>query len=101
MSTVSVVMAAYNAERYVGAALQSICDQTLQNVEGILVDDGSTDGTIREAEHFAGTLDLKIVRQQNAGPSAARNNGIRRARGQYCALLDADDVMLPDLLQTQ
>jgi glycosyltransferase involved in cell wall biosynthesis len=93
-------MAAYNAEQYVAEALQSICDQTFRDVEVILVDDGSKDGTVRAAEQFRRRLDLTIIVQQNAGPSAARNTGIRRARGRYCAFLDADDVMLPELLDT-
>lgn len=98
---VTVVIPAYNAERYIGEALASVHAQTLRDLEVLLVDDGSTDATIREAERFVGKLDLSIVRQANAGPSAARNNGIRRARGRFCALLDADDVMLPELLATQ
>jgi glycosyltransferase involved in cell wall biosynthesis len=101
MPRVTVVIPAYNAERYIGEALASIHAQTLRDVEVVLVDDGSTDGTLREAERFVGKLDLSIVRQANAGPSAARNNGIRRARGSFCALLDADDAMLPELLATQ
>jgi glycosyltransferase involved in cell wall biosynthesis len=101
MPTVSVVMPAFNAARYIGEALGSIRDQTLRDVEVILVDDGSSDDTLREARRFASSLDLIIVQQQNQGPSTARNNGIRRARGRYCAFLDADDVMLPELLATQ
>src|SRR5882762_4125319 len=101
MPLVTVVIPAYNAEHYIGEALASVHEQTLRDVEVLLVDDGSTDGTLLEAERFVGKLDLIIVRQANAGPSAARNNGIRRARGRFCALLDADDVMLPELLETQ
>lgn len=101
MPTVTVVIPAFNAERYIGEALGSIQEQTLRDVEVLLVDDGSTDGTLREAERFAGSLDLTIVRQANAGPAAARNVGIRRARGRYCAFLDADDIMLPELLAVQ
>src|SRR5216117_1951628 len=101
MTTVSVVIPAFNAEQHIGEALSSIRDQTLPDVEVILIDDGSTDGTLREAERFADSLDLTIVRQANAGPSAARNSGIRTARGRYCAFLDADDIMLPELLAAQ
>jgi glycosyltransferase involved in cell wall biosynthesis len=98
---VSVIMPAFNAERYIAEALTSIQNQTLRSVEVIVIDDGSTDGTVREAERFAGALDLTVMRQTNAGPSAARNAGIRRARGRYCAFLDADDVMVPELLEAQ
>ncbi len=101
MPTVSVVIPAFNAERCIGEALHSVREQTLREVEVLVVDDGSTDGTLREAERFAGLLDLTIVRQANAGPAAARNAGIRRARGRHCAFLDADDVMLPERLAAQ
>jgi glycosyltransferase involved in cell wall biosynthesis len=98
---VSVIIPVFNSERYISAALASIQAQTFTDVEVLLIDDGSTDGTLREAGRFAGSLALTIVQQANAGPSAARYNGIRRARGRYCAFLDADDVMLPDLLGAQ
>jgi glycosyltransferase involved in cell wall biosynthesis len=98
---VTVVIPAFNAEQHIGEALASVERQTLREVDVLLIDDGSTDGTLVEAERFVGKLDLTIVRQPNAGPSAARNNGIRRARGRFCALLDADDVMLPELLAKQ
>jgi glycosyltransferase involved in cell wall biosynthesis len=98
---VTVVMPAFNTERYIGESLASIRDQTMRDVEVIVIDDGSTDRTLREAEAFATTLDLTILQQKNAGPSAARNKGIRQARGRYCAFLDADDIMLPELLATQ
>lgn len=103
MSTpaVTVVIPAFNAERHIGDALGSIRDQTTRDFEVILVDDGSRDGTLREVERFAGVLDLTVVTQANAGPAAARNNAIRRARGRYCAFLDADDVMLPERLAAQ
>ncbi len=101
MTTVSVVIPAFNAERCIGEALHSVREQTLREVEVILVDDGSTDHTVQEAQRFCGLLDLSIVQQANAGPAAARNAGIRRVRGRYCAFLDADDVMLPERLAAQ
>ncbi len=101
MPTVTVVIPAFNAERYVGEALGSIEQQTLREVEVLLVDDGSTDSTLRQAERFSGSLDLTILRQANAGPAAARNAAIRRAHGRYCAFLDADDVMFPERLAAQ
>jgi glycosyltransferase involved in cell wall biosynthesis len=103
MSTpaVTVVVPAFNAALHIGEALSSIRSQTFRDVEVIVVDDGSSDDTVREAGRFAGDLDLTIVRQANAGPAAARNNGIGRARGRYCAFLDADDLMLPERLALQ
>jgi len=101
MPRVSVVIPAFNAAGYIRDALNSIKAQTVKDVEVIIVDDGSTDDTIKVAGGFANDLDLTILRQSNAGPSAARNLGVRRARSPYCALLDADDLMLPELLAAQ
>ena len=98
---VTLVIPAFNAELHIAEALESARDQTLREFEVIVVDDGSTDATLREVERFAGELDLTIVRQSNGGASAARNTGIARARGRYCAFLDADDAMLPERLAAQ
>jgi glycosyltransferase involved in cell wall biosynthesis len=98
---VTIVMPAYNASAYIDEALRSIVTQTLRDVEVIVIDDGSTDDTIVRAESFADRLDITVLRQPNRGPSAARNAGILRARAAYCAFLDADDVMLPELLASQ
>jgi len=97
---VSIVMPAFNAERYIAEALRSVEAQTMRDLEVVIVDDGSTDGTIDEVNRFSDRLDITLLRQSNAGPSAARNNGIRHARADYCAFLDADDIMLPELLET-
>jgi glycosyltransferase involved in cell wall biosynthesis len=70
-------------------------------VEVLVVDDGSTDNTLSEVERFVDSLDLTALQQKNAGPAAARNAGIRKASGRYCAFLDADDVMLPERLAAQ
>jgi glycosyltransferase involved in cell wall biosynthesis len=99
--TVTVIIPAYNAEDCLGETLASIQAQTFTDLEVLLIDDGSTDGTLRVADEYSKSLNLTVIQQANAGPSAARNNGIRRARGRYCALLDADDLMLPELMETQ
>src|SRR5262245_62135177 len=99
--TVSVVIPAFNAETHIAETLESVCQQTLREVEAIVVDDASTDRTVPEVERFASRLDLTVIRQKNAGPAAARNAGIRRARGRYCAFVDADDLMMPDRLAAQ
>ena len=98
---ITVIIPAFNAARHIGDALGSICDQTLRGIEVLVVDDGSTDDTVRVVDRFAGRLELSIIRQSNSGPAAARNVGIRRARARYCAFLDADDVMLPGRLAAQ
>jgi len=101
MNSVSVIIPAYNAQRTIGAALESVGQQSLRAFEVLVVDDGSTDATAEEAKRFSGALNLTVLGQGNAGPAAARNLGIRTAQGRYCAFLDADDVMLADRLQAQ
>jgi glycosyltransferase involved in cell wall biosynthesis len=101
MPRVSVVIPTHNAERYLAQTLESVCQQTFTDFEVVLVDDGSQDGTLREAQRFAVALDLHVISQANAGPGAARNTGIRAARGEYCAFLDADDLMLTERLAEQ
>jgi glycosyltransferase involved in cell wall biosynthesis len=95
---VTVVIAAYNAARFIRQTLDSVFAQTLHHVELIVVDDGSTDGTAA----ILNTIDdrrLQVLHQTNAGVSAARNAGLALARAPYIFFLDADDVLLPDALQ--
>ncbi len=99
--SVSVVIPAYNAEHYLGEALQSVLDQSWRDYEVIVVNDGSTDGTGSVLDTFM-RKDSRIVRidQPNSGkPSIARNRGIRASRGEYIAFLDADDIWLPSKLE--
>jgi glycosyltransferase involved in cell wall biosynthesis len=95
--TVSVVVAAYNVAPYIGETLDSLVRQTYTAYEAIVVNDGSTDETERAVEPFRDRI--VYVRQENRGPAAARNTGLRRARGRYVALLDGDDVWLPEYLE--
>jgi glycosyltransferase involved in cell wall biosynthesis len=97
---VSVVIPAYNAERTVRATLDSVLRQTFTHVEVILVDDGSTDRTSDVARSL-GDPRLRIIKQANAGHAQARNIGIGAATGTYVAVVDADDVWLPDKLEQQ
>lgn len=96
---VSVIVPLYNKRRYVARAVQSALQQTVRELELIVVDDGSTDGSIEELARFRGDQRLRIVRQDNAGVSAARNRGVREARAELCAFLDADDIFLPQHLE--
>jgi glycosyltransferase involved in cell wall biosynthesis len=91
---VSVIIPVYNGERYLAAAIQSVLEQTLPPDEIIVVDDGSTDGTAAIVTGLAGASPLPIhyIHQQNQGPSAARNRGLRAARSGLVAFLDADDI---------
>ena len=101
MPRVSIVIPTHNSAAYLAQTLDSVCQQTFKDFEVVLVDDGSQDCTLDEARRFAVAFDLRVVPQANAGPGAARNTGIRAARGHYCAFLDADDLMLPERLGEQ
>mgnify|MGYP005832491149 CR=1 FL=1 len=99
MPKVSVVIPTYNRANCVGDAIRSVLEQTYKDFEIIVVDDGSTDNT---PEVLAGFGDkIRIVKQENRGVSAARNAGIRIARGQWIAILDSDDVWEPKKLEVQ
>jgi glycosyltransferase involved in cell wall biosynthesis len=97
----SVVIPVYNAERFVGAALESVLAQTYGAAEIIIVDDGSSDNTAKIVEQYSDRMSIFYARQQNMGPSAARNHGVSLARGDWIAFLDADDLWYPNKLQTQ
>jgi glycosyltransferase involved in cell wall biosynthesis len=97
MPRVSVVMPAYQAAWCVGAAASSVLWQTYRDLELIVVDDGSTDGTAEVAGSLPGPV--RVLRQENAGVGAARNRGIEAATGELVALLDADDIAFPRHVQ--
>jgi glycosyltransferase involved in cell wall biosynthesis len=99
-SLVSVVVIAHNCAEYVGHAIQSVLDQTWTRLELIVVDDGSTDQTGDVVRRFSDPR-LTYVRQENKGVPAARNEGIRHARGEFIAFLDCDDWWLPAKIEKQ
>ncbi len=96
---VSIVIPLYNKEKYIAQTLQSVFKQTFHDFEIIIVDDGSTDGSVTEVEKFCDNR-VHIVKQQNAGVSAARNKGIKEAKYDLIAFLDADDIWEKDFLET-
>lgn len=95
--SISVVIPAYNSERFIRRCLASVFAQTLKPDEVIVVDDGSTDNTSDRAEE----LGASVIRCINGGPSAARNRGIEKATSEWIALLDADDSWSPEKLERQ
>jgi glycosyltransferase involved in cell wall biosynthesis len=97
--TISAVIPAYNAEKYVAAAIESALAQTIPPSEIVVVDDGSKDGTAGVASRVA--PGVKVLRQPNGGPAAARNTGIRNSTGEWIAFLDADDTWVPNKLELQ
>lgn len=99
---VSVIVPAYNMAAFLPDAVASVRRQTWMQLEIIIVDDGSTDGTGDLAERLR-TEDsrVRIVRKANGGPSSARNAGIEALKGEFVCFLDADDIMLPDKMERQ
>lgn len=93
---ISVIMPCFNAERFLAEAVASVLAQSYGNVELIVVDDGSSDGSRRVLSTFGDRITL--LEQANRGPYPARNAGLLRARGEFIAFLDADDYWLPKTL---
>lgn len=92
-SKISVIMPAYNVEKYIGNSIKSVLQQTYNNFELIIINDGSTDGTESIIAEYQSKDDRIIyIKQQNQGVSIARNTGIKHANGEFIAFLDADDL---------
>ncbi len=97
---VSILIPAYNAEQWISESLRSAITQTWEPKEIIVVDDGSTDGTLEVLGRFA-CDQLTVVSQKNQGAAAARNNALSLSKGDYIQYLDADDVIAPDKIAKQ
>jgi glycosyltransferase involved in cell wall biosynthesis len=95
---VSIIIPAYNAENYIPTTLGSVLDQSYQNWEVIIIDDGSKDKTAFVCEKFLSDKRIHYFFQKNQGVAAARNLGITKSKGEYVAFLDADDFWLPENL---
>jgi len=99
---VSVIIPCYNGEKFIGEAIESVLNQTYQNFEIIIVDDGSTDGSRSVIKPFLNDPRIKLVEHgQNRGIPAARNTGIKMSKGEFIAFLDQDDLWLPEKLERQ
>ena len=94
---VSVIIPLFNKAPYIERALASVASQTFTDFELIVIDDGSTDGGAAIVESFSDPR-LRLIKQDNTGPGAARNRGLREAKGELVAFLDADDEWLPSYL---
>jgi glycosyltransferase involved in cell wall biosynthesis len=99
MPLVSVIIPTYNSADFLPQAIDSVLQQTYENIEIIVIDDGSTDHT--EAVLKPYTERIRYFKKPNGGPSAARNMGIAEAQGEFIAFQDADDLWLPEKLQLQ
>jgi glycosyltransferase involved in cell wall biosynthesis len=93
---ISVIIPCYNQAHFLGEAIESIRAQTYPHAEIVVVDDGSTDDPAEVVGRYPG---VRFFRQENQGPAAARNTGIRQSEGAYLTFLDADDRLLPDALE--
>lgn len=99
---ISIVTPMYNGEKYVEETINSVLKQTYPNWEMIIVDDGSKDNGPAIVEKFAQADNrIKLIRQKNAGSSAARNNGLKNIQGRYVSFLDSDDFWEPNFLEEQ
>ncbi|WP_243373871.1 glycosyltransferase [Geotalea sp. SG265] len=103
MPKVSVIIPAFNCERYIRQAVESVLSQTERDLELLVVNDGSTDGTLSIVERLAEKDNrIRVISQPNSGkPSIARNRGIRHASGEFVSFLDADDLFYPRKLEKQ
>jgi len=100
MADVSVIIPVYNSGKHLEECIQSVCNQTLRDIEILCVDDGSTDDSFSILEGFAKKDPrVKVITQENAGAGAARNHGLRLAQGKYLSFLDADDFFEPEMLE--
>ncbi|OWP61292.1 glycosyl transferase, partial [Hymenobacter amundsenii] len=99
---ISVILPVYNQEKFVAETIESVLSQRFTDFELLLHDDGSTDGSAAIIRNYAGRdARIRASYGPNAGKCAATNQLVEQARGEWCAFLDADDVMLPERLGTQ
>lgn len=99
--SVSVLVPAYNARPYLREAVESLLAQTWRDLEVLVIDDASTDGTLQVLDDLRDPRLTLLCMTQNGGPSRARNAGLANARGEFIALLDSDDVSLPQRIEKQ
>lgn len=100
MKKVSVIVPVYNAEKYLHRCIESIINQTLNGIEIILINDGSTDNSLNICKQYE-EIDprIKVIDKENSGPSASRNIGIENANGEYITFVDSDDWIELDMLE--
>ncbi len=98
---ISVIIPAYNVEKYISRCLESVIAQAYSNFEAIVINDGSTDGTLEVIQEFVQKDSrLKLINQENKGLSGARNEGLKIAKGQYVTFIDSDDWVHYDYLKS-
>lgn len=95
----SLIIPAYNVEKYIKKCLDSVLNQTYNNYEIIIINDGSTDNTSKILERYKSNKKIKIINQENKGLSNARNTGVSNAKGDYILFIDSDDFIEKELLE--
>ena len=98
MCEISVILPAYNSEKYIKKAIESVLNQTFTDFELIIINDGSTDNTLNIINSFSDSR-IRLINQENMGPGASRNRALRIARGRYIMYLDSDDWLCPNALE--
>ena len=97
---ISVILSAYNEEKFISKAIESVVNQTLKDIEIIIINDGSTDNTLDIINSFAEKDNrIVVIDQQNIGLGASRNKGMKIAQGEYVTFLDADDWFTEDAFE--
>lgn len=96
---VSIIVPVYNVKDYLQECVDSILAQTYNKIEAIFIDDGSNDGSGRILDRYAGNENVRVVHQSNKGVSGARNEGLKRATGEFVTFVDADDRILPNYIE--
>ncbi len=97
---ITVIIPVYNVKNYIEKCVKSVCDQTYSNLEIILVDDGSTDGSEQLCDALASKDDrIKVIHKENGGPSDARNAGVKVMTGEYVGFVDGDDWIEPQMYE--
>lgn len=99
MPRVSVIIPAYNQEKFITETIESVLNQTYKDFEILVVDDGSTDSTKQKLEKFGSRI--KLIEQTHMERAVARNNGVKNSQGRYIAFVDSDDIWTKDKLQKQ
>lgn len=101
MAAISVLMAVYNCDRYLREAIDSILDQTWSDFEFIIVNDGSTDSSLQILKEYSDPRIKVVTYEENMGVAYARNVGLEQCTSEFVALMDADDIALPDRLKLE
>ena len=94
---VSVIVPVYNSSTYIDKCMTSLVNQTLDDIEIIVIDDGSNDDTLKKLEKYK--RKIKLIKQKNSGVASARNKGLMNATGEYIAFVDSDDWIEQDMFQ--